>query len=85
MTAVLPDSFPVGINWALLALPSPHRAAAPVKTPKVGVPDKQLPADPAAILRRGWHNHPAGRAAAESIARLGRQARQCGCSWERWM
>lgn len=29
---------------------------------------------PAAILRRGWHDHPAGRPAGESIARLGTRA-----------
>lgn len=58
-----------------MALPSPCRAAALVKkTPKVGVPDKKVPVEPASILRRGWHHHPAGRAAGESIARLGTRA-----------
>lgn len=51
----------------MVALPGLHRAAAPLKTPKVGVPDKK---DPAAILRRG-------RAAGESIARLG--------TWAVWL
>lgn len=47
------------------------------KTPKVGVPDKKVPVEPASILRRGWHHHPAGRAAGESIARL--------CTWAAWL